>query len=80
MNWQVVEVTARWLPDGRFEPAQFAWQGRTYLVESTGRQWEDADGLHALCMVPGGQVFELIFQLNPARWALRPPHGSARPA
>ena len=75
-----VEVTARWLPNGRFEPSQFTWQGRAYRVESTGRHWEDADGLHILCMVPGGQVFELTFQLNPARWVLRPPASMARPA
>lgn len=79
MNLQVVEVAARWLPDGRFEPTQFVWQGRTYQVESTGRQWEDAVGLHVLCMLPGGQVLELIFQLDPACWALRQPLGVARP-
>lgn len=81
MNWQAVEVTARWLPGGRFEPSQFIWQGRTYLVESTGRQWEDEAGLHVLCMAAGGLVFELSFKLNPAGWVLRPPLGAAaRPA
>jgi hypothetical protein len=50
------------------------------MIESTGRQWEDVDRLHVLCMALGGQVFELIFQQNPARWVLRPPASSPRPA
>lgn len=73
MTLEIVEVTAHWGKKGRFEPDQFIWQGQAYPVESTGRHWEDLDGLHVLCMTPGGQVFELVFQLNPARWMIRPP-------
>jgi hypothetical protein len=80
MTHQSVDVKARWEPSGRFEPSQFTWQGRLYSVESTGRHWEDADGLHILCMAAGGQVFELTFQLNPARWMLRPPAAKQHPA
>ncbi len=68
-----VQVTARWEPDGRFEPSQFVWLGQVYQVESTGRTWEDEGGFHVLCMVPGGHVFELIFHLQPAGWLVRPP-------
>jgi hypothetical protein len=78
MTLEPVEVIARWDPKGRFDPSQIVWKGRTYLVESTGRGWEDMDGLHVLCMLPGGQVVELVFQLNPARWMIRPPLAAPR--
>lgn len=67
-----VQVQARWKREGRFEPAQFLWNNRIYRVESTGRSWEDAGGLHILCMVAGGRVYELIFRLNPAGWYIQP--------
>ncbi len=73
MALEPVQVAARWEPGGRFEPSQFIWQGQAYQVESTGRAWEDEAGLHVLCMVPGGHVFELIFRLHPAGWLVRPP-------
>lgn len=75
MALESVQVAARWKHDGKFEPSQFFWKGHMYRVESTGRDWEDADGFHILCMVEGGKVFELIFQLNPAGWRLKPPSG-----
>lgn len=77
MTLEPVTVTARWNANGRFDPSQFVWRGKTIAVESTGRAWEDADGLHVLCMAMGGQVFELVFQLSPARWAVRPPSAAA---
>jgi hypothetical protein len=73
MSLQPTRVTARWHLDGRFEPRRFTWQEHPVDVESTGRQWEDADGLHVLCMNHSGQVFELVFRLNPAGWWVRPP-------
>lgn len=76
MSLEQVEVAARWELDGRFEIRRFAWRGQVFTVESTGRQWEDETGLHVLCMVPGGQVFELVFHLNPAGWMAIPPSGS----
>lgn len=72
------QVTAQWDPDGGFRPRRFIWQGQTFQVESTGRQWEDEEGLHVLCMVPGGAVFDLVFHLQPAGWWLRPPSGATR--
>lgn len=75
MSLERVKVAARWETDGRFEVRRFEWRGQSLLVESNGRQWEDESGLHVLCMVPGGQVFELIFHLNPAGWSAVPPSG-----
>lgn len=73
-----VQVQARWKRSGGFEPLRFTWNGTDYRVESTGRSWEDEHGLHVLVMVPGGQVFDLVFHLNPAGWLLRSvPGGSA---
>lgn len=73
MPLESVEVAAHWKRSGRFEPGQFTWRGQVYHVESTGRSWEDEDGLHVLCMVPEGKVFELVFHLQPAGWSVRPP-------
>lgn len=67
-----VDVIARW-ESNSLRPRQFTWHGRWLQVESTGRQWEDEAGLHILCMVRQGAVFELIFHLNPAGWSVRPP-------
>ena len=78
MNLFPAQVTARWDASGFFIPRGFVWQDMEYQVESTGRQWEDDEGLHVLCMVPGGAVFDLIFRLQPAGWWLRPPSGAAR--
>ncbi len=74
MALEAVEVAARWKHDGSFEPSQFFWHGKMYRVESTGRTWEDEDGFHVLCMIAGGQVFELVFHLKPAGWFIRPPN------
>ncbi len=73
MALEPVDVNARWKHGGKFEPTQFSWHGKMYRIESTGRDWEDEEGFHVLCMVPEGQVFELIFHLNPAGWLIRPP-------
>jgi hypothetical protein len=70
------QVQARWKRGGGFEPSQFFWEGTIHRVESTGRSWEDESGYHVLCMVAGGQVFELTFRLGPAGWSIRPVPGS----
>jgi len=68
---EAVEVEARFDTHGRVTPLKFVWEGRTYLVDSTGRRWEDAQGQHLLVMIPGGQVFELLFAPLERRWYLR---------
>jgi hypothetical protein len=73
MALEPVEVAARWKHEGRFEPSQFSLRGKRYRIESTGRAWEDEEGYHVLCMVSGGQVYELVFHLKPAGWLVRPP-------
>jgi len=80
MRLEPVEVSARWEPQGWFIPRQITWQGKVYPVESTGRHWEDEQGLHILCMIAGGQVVELVFRLQPAGWLLRPPSATSRMA
>lgn len=74
MSLEPVQVAAHWKRSGTFEPKQFYWRGSMYRVESTGREWEDEEGYHVLCMIPSGQVFELIFHLEPAGWLVRPPN------
>lgn len=71
-----VQVQARWKRNGGFEPIRFFWKGVMYRVESTGRDWEDEQGVHVLVMIQGGQVYELVFKLNPAGWMGQPVAGS----
>jgi hypothetical protein len=68
-----VQVTARFDPDGKATPLSFTWLGQTYPVNAIGRRWSDEEGQHILVMVPGEQVFELIFAPADARWYLRQP-------
>lgn len=73
MTWEPVAVSARWNMDGRFVVRQFRWRDVLMVVESTGRQWEEADGVHILCMVAGQGVVELRFQTSPTGWQIRTP-------
>lgn len=67
---ELIEVTARFDSEGKIWPLHFTWQGRSYPVQSTGRRWEDNEGTHILVMVPGDQVFELVFIPAMGRWYL----------
>ena len=71
------QVQARWKRSGGFEPTQFFWDGVIHRVESTGREWEDEHGYHVLCMIQGGQVYQLTFHLNPAGWTIKPVPGGS---
>jgi hypothetical protein len=72
MALEPVDVMARWESD-KFLPRHFVWRGHLFPVESIGRQWEDDEGLHILCMIRGGAIFELVFRLQPAGWWTQPP-------
>lgn len=80
MTFEPVEAQARWVHDGGFEPTQFRWKGHMYRIESIGRNWEDDNGFHVMCMISGGQVFELIFRLKPAGWMIQPVAGGTKGA
>ena len=67
---EVVEVTARWDTQGEITPLSFTWQGSTYTVVSIGRRWRDEAGKHILCMAPGDQVYELVFQAVQEHWIM----------
>lgn len=66
-----IEVIARFDGNGWVRPLKIRWEGRVIPVDSTGRRWQAEDGLHVLCMLPGGRVVELIFQPAELRWYLR---------
>ena len=80
VGYQKVEVSARWLRSGEILPEKVYGPANTYTIESTGRSWEDADGIHILCMVPGGQLLELLFKLNPAGWFMKISTGTGQMA
>ncbi len=65
-----IDVTAHWSVDGQVTPISFTWHGEHFTVESVGRRWEDGPHLHALVMVFGGQVYELVFSTEEKRWFL----------
>jgi hypothetical protein len=71
-----IEVTAKFDLQGDASPISFTWQGTDYLVDSIGRRWRDEAGQHILVMVPGGRVFELVFNSSEGRWYLRQTAGS----
>ncbi len=69
-----IEVVARFDAQGNVNPQQFTWQGRSYVVESTGRKWDESDGQHILVLTPNGQTFELVYMRSDDGWYLaRPP-------
>jgi hypothetical protein len=68
---EVVEVTARFSPDGKVDPLRLHRKGREVMIESAGRRWTDEAGLHILIMLYGGQVFELLFDPQQTLWYLR---------
>lgn len=66
-----IDVTVHFSPTGEVSPLRFTWKGVEYLVVDTGRSWRDEEGYHALVMVPGNQVFELVLTLPDFRWTLK---------
>ena len=67
---EVIKVTARFDLQGEITPVKFTWNGRDYVVDSTGRRWKDEIGTHFLVMIPGGHVFELLFVPAEEQWYL----------
>ena len=63
-----IEVTARFDEQGTITPLQFTWKGSLHRVESTGRRWVDADGLHILVMVVNRRMYELTYRSAEGRW------------
>ena len=66
-----IEVTAQFRIDGQIVPLRFVLNGKTFPIESIGRNWQAEDGVHILVMIPGGKVVELILNLSQGRWYLR---------
>jgi hypothetical protein len=65
-----IEVTVRFDTQGQITPLRFTRKGGSYLVESTGRRWNGADGQHILVMASSGDMFELVFAPGEGRWYL----------
>ena len=67
---ELIEVTARFEKDGKVIPVYLVRQGHRYTIDSIGRQWQAADGLHILVMTATGRMFELVFNPAESRWYL----------
>jgi len=63
-----IEVTVRFDEQGTITPLQFTWKSSVHRVESTGRRWVDAAGLHILVMIVDGRMYELTYQSAEGRW------------
>lgn len=70
MPKEPIEVTARFGVDGEISPRSFIYRGEKYPVDSTGRRWQDEEGIHILVMVHGNRVFELIYHPEENLWYL----------
>lgn len=57
--------------DGRIEVSRIAMNGRWLPVEQ-GRQWVDQLGRHALVMLPGNEVREIVLRPETMTWVIRP--------
>ncbi len=66
-----IDVTVQFNAQGEVTPLRFSWNGADYLVESTGRSWDDDEGRHVLVMTPGSRTYELILALPACRWFLK---------
>ena len=66
-----VEVRARTNAQGQALPVSLALDEITYMVESIGRRWQDAEGEHILVMIKGGKVFELVYAIAGKVWLAR---------
>ena len=67
---QPVEVVARFDKQGQVTPIRMVWRNHTHAIESTGRRWQAADGLHILVTTAEGRMFELRFDLPAGVWYL----------
>ncbi|MFZ2098481.1 MAG: hypothetical protein WAV05_17755 [Anaerolineales bacterium] len=65
---EAIEVTARFDVQGNITPLNFSWKGGIYQVESTGRHWQDVEGMHFLVMVSGEKIYELTYRSGEGRW------------
>lgn len=71
IRMEVIEVVARFDHDGNLTPLRFTWRGSEYRISSTGRIWEDEAGRHFMVMVPGEQIYELLFVPNEMLWHIK---------
>lgn len=65
-----IDVTARFVAQGKISPLSFVWQHRTYRVDTVGRQWQGKDGFHILVMTPGNRAHHLLFMPDKGAWYL----------
>ncbi|MBT3391848.1 MAG: hypothetical protein HN413_15725 [Chloroflexi bacterium] len=65
-----IEVIAHFDREGKIVPRSFAWQRRTFRVDSIGRRWNGRDGLHIMVMTPRNRAHHLLFDTAKGIWYL----------
>ena len=68
-----IEVTARFDLQGLITPLNIIKDQKTIPVTGVGRRWSDPQGVHILVMVPGEQIYELLFANAQSRWFMGSP-------
>ena len=68
-----IEVTARFDLQGLITPLNIIKDQKTIPVTGVGRRWSDPQGVHILVMVPGEQIYELLFANAQSRWFMSRP-------
>jgi hypothetical protein len=65
-----IELTARFLPEGKLVPVEFRFDGLPVLVQDVGRQWQTENGRHLLVQDFQHRTYHLFFQLEDLGWYL----------
>jgi PncC family amidohydrolase len=76
MIYEPVNVIARPLAAGQFEPLQFVYRGQVIQIADVGRQWTEAGEEHILVMNERQQVFELVLASDRISWFVKPEGGA----
>ena len=77
---KLINVSAEFQLDGSVQISNFNWNGRDYVVESQGRQWQAENGRHVLVSTQSGRMFELLYMPGDGRWFMarsQPPRMAA---
>ena len=67
----IISVTAAIDASGEIKPGNFTWQGETYTIVATGRQWESGEGRHILVEASNGNRFEIQLSRQNLLWYLK---------
>ena len=63
-----IEVTTRFLKDGKLLPIEFSLEEQVFLVKDIGRQWSNEEGVHVLVMDYQENTYHLLLKVPDFAW------------